>query len=1051
MPAGGLARSVTMRHPVSPQSRERSRDASRPLSHSKSSTVTRLGRVLAIVAAIVGLGLTTFAQSGSSHTGDVFGDLIHIKRDPATGQPILQKRQVLLPGDVPGIAYCPIPVDDTGMEIPFLPDTCDPDPAYQESLIEVDYFGRLSGGRTQERNLRMHFDEAIVGIKASGTVTLDEAGRLKLGSECTSVGVCASWRTIDSPMENLSLYRWVMKYGHIQTDPLEEDTSAGGDPAEGTVYHPALDATDWAKFTGPVTSLLPAASSGDCFTGTVFSTACAAPQALTSVDFFLASALLAGAADKTGRITPDLVQYLNRILKIPVATPGSAAALNTLPALIRDENGDIAPATDGMDPPADERFVDLSPVSYLRADWFNTSITVLQPSGGVWVPTSVNLMTWLNLINGPMTTTAVNMPGFVRQSNDALRVVEFMHEYEIPADLWAGPAATITSVAPRATTYSATDQSIGLAAVVTSQSATAVSGTVDFHVRTADSVPVGLPVSAPVAGGNAYATYVLPGGTPAQTLVVAALFTPDTTSFASSLGMGTLTIVPPPAVDVIANGTFDDGMDGWMQYASPSPSNIVTNITNGVLQFYWVPGAPGEASQATIFQETGLEVDAYTPLTAEFDLGNSSTVRKRISVLLTESDFSDRMMCTFWLPANAPLRRYTMRTHTSRPWTNTSIYFYAATPGSDGGYYLLDNTSVYEDPAGPTDATYCVDPMAPAAPGGDDGAEMLANGDFSAGLPPWMTYGTITTQLSGGVLEFVRPVGTPAGVILQSTPQPLAGAAILTAQFDLGNSSAVRKRVTVMLHDGDFSDLAACMFWIEPGQPLSTYMMRGFATESWSGATISIYPGTVDEEQWTRLDNVSFRVTPATTIVGTECIEPAAPDPGLAAPQPAARTSAAPAAALPLMDARAQEWDATGFSRRADAAFGGMGVGWAAVGAEPGVQLLSWNRPIDLRNAAAAWLRFQSRIISDTSTAAVQLSEDGVTWRTELVVPPTDGWTRFDVDLSDYLGRLVLLRFVFDTGAPPAANASPDEWWLDDVEVVVGGRPVGVKPAGRPQ
>ncbi len=97
---------------------------------------------------------------------------------------------------------------------------------------------------------------------------------------------------------------------------------------------------------------------------------------------------------------------------------------------------------------------------------------------------------------------------------------------------------------------------------------------------------------------------------------------------------------------------------------------------------------------------------------------------------------------------------------------------------------------------------------------------------------------------------------------------------ILTATFQLGNSSAVRKRVTVIVHDYDFSDLSACTFWLAPGQPLSDYIYRTFATEAWTDATVSVYPATVGAEQWIRLDNATFRRTPGTPTVGTECIEP---------------------------------------------------------------------------------------------------------------------------------------------------------------------------------
>ena len=76
------------------------------------------------------------------------------------------------------------PIDVDGAEIPFAPLSCDADPTQTSRLVEVDYFGRLSGGRTKERNQRMHFDEIIVNINGAEVVDVDEAGRLKLGTTC---------------------------------------------------------------------------------------------------------------------------------------------------------------------------------------------------------------------------------------------------------------------------------------------------------------------------------------------------------------------------------------------------------------------------------------------------------------------------------------------------------------------------------------------------------------------------------------------------------------------------------------------------------------------------------------------------------------------------------------------------------------------------------------------------------------------------------------------------------------------------------------------------
>jgi len=135
------------------------------------------------VAALLGLVTTAFVLTGptsavaQSDQGDVFGDLVHIKRDAITGQPILQERWVEMEGGALGWDYCPIPVDSAGVEIPFAPLSCDPDPAQASRLVEVDYFGRLSAARTKERNQRMHFDEVIVNINGADLVDVDEGRR----------------------------------------------------------------------------------------------------------------------------------------------------------------------------------------------------------------------------------------------------------------------------------------------------------------------------------------------------------------------------------------------------------------------------------------------------------------------------------------------------------------------------------------------------------------------------------------------------------------------------------------------------------------------------------------------------------------------------------------------------------------------------------------------------------------------------------------------------------------------------------------------------------
>jgi glucose/arabinose dehydrogenase len=332
-------------------------------------------------------------------------------------------------------------------------------------------------------------------------------------------------------------------------------------------------------------------------------------------------------------------------------------------------------------------------------------------------------------------------------------------------------------------------------------------------------------------------------------------------------------------LEFVTNGNFSSGTTGWLTFATPDSTYIQGSVVGGVFEFYRVPPPPGTSNQAVIFQQTGLSGGALTRFEARFDLGNSSTVRKRVSVLLGDANFNDVVVCTFWLAPGAPLRTYRMFAHTIEAWTDATISFYAATPGSDGGAYRLDNVSLRPDFGGAADRTECIDPTAPAPPGGPDGPELVSNGGFSAALPPWLTFGELVFQLNAGVFEFYRSgaLSDPAGVVFQELATAFDGGTILSATFELGNSSGVRKRVTVLLHDADFTDLTACTFWLAPGQPLSTYVMRGFSTKAWANATVSIYAATIGSDQWIRLDNVSVRQTPGQVIFGTQCIEPVSP------------------------------------------------------------------------------------------------------------------------------------------------------------------------------
>ena len=518
--------------------------------------------------------------------------------------------------------------------------------------------------------------------------------------------------------------------------------------------------------------------------------------------------------------------------------------------------------------------------------------------------------------------------------------------------------------------------------------------------------------------------------------------------------------------DLMCNGTFSAGMSCWIAFASTNNVQDQAVIqhnsaANGQFEYWRQAPAPGSVNQAVVFQETGQAVGAFTPLEAQFDVGNSSNVRKRISVLVLAHNFSDLSVCTFWIPPNSPLRTYRMHTHTTQAWANAAIYFYAASADFNGGTYILDNVTLRTNTGLSVQRTDCVDPVAPSAPGGSPGPDLLDNGNFSTPInasTDWFTFANLNWQQVGGVFEFYRwPPGAPqdpAGVVAQGTDESISANQIVTATFQLGNASSIRQRVTVLLGAGDFSDLHACTFWLPAGQPLSDYTMRTYATIAHATHLVSIYAATVANNPWMQLDNVTLRRTPGTAALGTECIEPGGGGDTLAisgAPQvmtgavPLGRgsdgstlpprtvadaTTSPTAPIVATMDGDVSEWIATdGFTLRADADVAGTGLGWRAAGNVDETHTLQWSRAIDLRSIARARLSFWSWMTPGSSVAEVQATVDGVNWQTIAAMASSDTWTAGDVDLGTFIGQIIELRFIYKSSSPG------DSWKIDEVRI----------------
>jgi len=149
------------------------------------------------------------------------GDLIVLYRD-AWGLPILTGDLCQQPLAAPGVtlpAVDPYPVctpstPEESCVIPVDPETCAVVVGYETYTQEVD-FGRTSVIRSPVSVIEQSLGEVVTKLATAQCTTLDPAGRLVNTSEIDDVVLSA---TIDSPLENLAIYRQLMLTGYLGAD-----------------------------------------------------------------------------------------------------------------------------------------------------------------------------------------------------------------------------------------------------------------------------------------------------------------------------------------------------------------------------------------------------------------------------------------------------------------------------------------------------------------------------------------------------------------------------------------------------------------------------------------------------------------------------------------------------------------------------------------------------------------------------------------------------------------------------------------------------------------
>ena len=163
-------------------------------------------------------------------------------------------------------------------------------------------------------------------------------------------------------------------------------------------------------------------------------------------------------------------------------------------------------------------------------------------------------------------------------------------------------------------------------------------------------------------------------------------------------------------------------------------------------------------------------------------------------------------------------------------------------------------------------------------------ANHVINGQFAAGSQGWLAWpgspSDIRADASSGAMHFYRPAGSADGALLQATGAAVPAAAGLELTFRMGNTDNGRKRVSVILHDADWSDLSLCTFWLTPQQRPGLYVMRAQAGKAWSNATISFYASSINAAGSSGayvLDDVALRVDRCAGGGESRVVDPARP------------------------------------------------------------------------------------------------------------------------------------------------------------------------------
>ena len=316
---------------------------------------------------------------------------------------------------------------------------------------------------------------------------------------------------------------------------------------------------------------------------------------------------------------------------------------------------------------------------------------------------------------------------------------------------------------------------------------------------------------------------------------------------------------PPPNVNLVLNPDFSAGETVWR-----FPGDLNHSVVGEVMQMYRDVDSPS----GILAQVLGDPVESGQPLQAVIEIGNSSGVDKQVRLRLMDNGTSSLLACVFDIPANAPLRPYTLRGLTPQAWNKLRVELMDLSADSQAAL-LVDNADVQYKPG-----LTPVDVECDAPPNPPPNVNLVMNPDFSAGETDWQFGGVINHSVVGGVMEMYREPGSPYGTLAQVLGDPVASGEPLAATVEIGNSSGVDKRVRLRLLDNGTTSLLACVFDIPANALLQPYSLRGLTPQAWNNLRVELMDLSPDGQAALLVDNVDVQYQPSLNPVDIECETP---------------------------------------------------------------------------------------------------------------------------------------------------------------------------------